>query len=178
MRLVFPILSALTVAFAVGAMTFRNLVHCALCLAGAFGGIALLYLQLNAEFIGFAQILVYVGAVTILIVFAMLLTRNISGVHELRALGNWISGIGVALLTTGALVFAAVNSSIAQNAPPATAALPARALGERLMSQYVLPLEVLGLLLTAAMLGAVVIALKEPGESPGPTENRAEPTKP
>src|SRR5437588_10296394 len=72
----FIILALLTIASAVSAMTLRNVVHCALALTMAFAGLAALYLQLDAQFVGFAQILVYVGAVAILIVFAVLLTRG------------------------------------------------------------------------------------------------------
>src|SRR5216110_977453 len=72
----FIILGLLTLAGAVAAMSLRNLVHCALALTVAFAGLAALYLQLDAQFVGFAQILVYIGAVAILIVFALLLTRG------------------------------------------------------------------------------------------------------
>src|SRR5438093_4578831 len=65
-----------TIAGAIAAMSLRNPVHCALCLVIAFAGLAAAYLQLGAEFVGFAQILVYIGAVAILIVFAILLTRS------------------------------------------------------------------------------------------------------
>ena len=75
-EIAFYLIAALTVAFAVAAMTLRRLVHCALCAAAAFAGLAVIYLQLDAEFVGFAQLLVYVGAIAILIVFAVLLTRG------------------------------------------------------------------------------------------------------
>src|SRR5207237_4215336 len=70
------ILGLLTLAGAIAAMSLRNLVHCALALTITFAGLAALYLQLSAQFVGFAQILVYIGAVAILIVFAILLTRG------------------------------------------------------------------------------------------------------
>ena len=71
------IITALVTLFAaVAAMSLRNLVHCALMLAVSFSGVAALYLQLNAEFVAFTEILVYVGAVAILIVMAILLTRS------------------------------------------------------------------------------------------------------
>ncbi len=76
MTLLFAILAGLTVGAAVAAMTLRNLVHSALSLTVSLVGLALLYLNLGAEFVGFVQILVYVGAVAILIVFAVLLTRS------------------------------------------------------------------------------------------------------
>src|SRR5260370_8037904 len=74
MTVPFTIIAIITIGSAIAAMTLRNLVHCALALVGAFAGLAALYLQLDAQFVGFAQILVYVGAVAILIVFAILLT--------------------------------------------------------------------------------------------------------
>ena len=76
MTLTFDIIAGITVAAAVAAMGLRNLVHCALALTVALVGLALAYLQLDAQFVGLAQILVYVGAVAILIVFAILLTRG------------------------------------------------------------------------------------------------------
>src|SRR5262245_63798248 len=72
----FALLALITLAGAVAAMSLRNLVHCALSLVVTLAGLAALFLQLNAEFVGWAQILVYVGAVAILIVFAILLTRS------------------------------------------------------------------------------------------------------
>ena len=68
----------LTLASAVAAMSLRNLVHCALMLTVTFAGLAAFYLQLGAQFVGFAQILIYIGAVAILIVFAILLTAAAS----------------------------------------------------------------------------------------------------
>src|ERR1700746_3801883 len=76
MTIVFWILAALTVAGGLAAVTLRNTVHCALAVTVAFAGLALLFLQLDAQFAGFVQILVYVGAVAILVVFAILLTRS------------------------------------------------------------------------------------------------------
>ncbi len=75
-EIVFLLCAAVTLAGAVAAMMLRNLVHCALCAAGAFAGLAAIYLQLNAEFVGFAQLLIYVGAIAIFIVFTVLLTRG------------------------------------------------------------------------------------------------------
>src|ERR1700721_1852857 len=74
MSVVFYILAALSVAGALSAVLLKNTVHCALALTAAFAGLALLFLKLDAQFAGFAQILIYIGAVAILIVFAILLT--------------------------------------------------------------------------------------------------------
>src|SRR4051812_5103745 len=92
----FAIIGAFTLVSAVGAMALRNLVHCGLSLALAFAGLAAMYLHLNAEFAGFAQILVYVGAVAILIVFTILLTRNAEA-HMPRGSRGWASGVAVAV---------------------------------------------------------------------------------
>ncbi|MBI4660827.1 MAG: NADH-quinone oxidoreductase subunit J [Verrucomicrobia bacterium] len=158
---VFAFLALLTTAGAVAAVSLRNLVHCALCLVVAFAGLAALYLQLNAQFIGFAQILVYVGAVAILIVFAILLTRGSEPGNQPILSSSWQAGLGVAVLVLGALGVA-VASSFVRYYPVSPAPQPTvRELGEQLMTNYVLPLEVIGLLLTAAMIGAVIIAMHE-----------------
>src|ERR1044072_2176148 len=84
----FFVLAAVTLAGAICAMSLRNLVHCGLCLALTFAGLAAIYLQLTAEFVGLAQLLVYVGAVAILIVFTILLTRN-AEVHISPVSRSW-----------------------------------------------------------------------------------------
>ena len=76
MTIVFYLIAVITVAGALAAMLLRNTVHCALALTVAFAGLAVQFLELDAQFAGFAQILVYIGAVAILVVFAILLTRG------------------------------------------------------------------------------------------------------
>src|ERR1700742_5191328 len=98
MNLVFAIIAAVTIAAAVAAMSLRNLVHCALALAVAFAGIAAVYLQLGAQFVGFTQLLVYVGAVAILVVFAILLTRGSEPPQEPVLSSGWLAGIAVAVI--------------------------------------------------------------------------------
>jgi len=78
MDAIFLAISAVTLGSAVLAVSLRNLVHCALALALSFAGLAALYLKLNAQFVGLAQVLIYIGAVAILIVFAILLTRGLN----------------------------------------------------------------------------------------------------
>lgn len=159
MSVPFLILAAITIAGAIAAMTLHKLVHCALALAVCLVGLAGLYLDLGAEFVGLAQVLVYVGAVVILIVFAILLTRS----DELPSRGapRILSGIAVSACVFGVLAWAVVTSG-AKQSPSAT--LPHEAIqqiGIAMMQRYVLPLEIVGLLLTAALIGAVVIAMEE-----------------
>lgn len=163
MTLPFAIIAGLTVGSAVAAMSLRNLVHCALSLVVTFAGLAALFLQLNAQFVGFAQVLVYVGAVAILIVFAILLTRSAEpGPPAPMTTGaGW--GIGIAVVAFLAMAGAVTSSVVMQRTAPLPAAVTVRAIGEKLMTDYVLPLEVIGLLLTAAMIGAVIIAMQERG---------------
>jgi NADH-quinone oxidoreductase subunit J len=159
----FAITAGLTLASAVAAMSLRNLVHCALCLVLTFAGLAALYLRLEAQFVGFAQILVYVGAVAVLIVFAILLTRNSDSTPQSILSRSWVVGVLVAVLVFGALAVSILSSGVAQRKIPQQPETSVRKIGEELMTNYVLPLEVIALLLTAAMIGAVIIALPEKG---------------
>jgi len=157
----FLIFAALTVAGAIAAMSLRNLVHCALSLVVTFAGLAALFLQLNAQFVGFVQVLVYIGAVAILIVFAILLTRGSDPAAPVPMTTSvWLSlGLTAAVFLT--LAAAVLSSVVSRRSDLPKAATSVRALGDRLMQEYVLPLEVMGLLLTAALLGAVVIAMQD-----------------
>ncbi|HXG48212.1 MAG TPA: NADH-quinone oxidoreductase subunit J [Methylomirabilota bacterium] len=162
MTLSFAILALLVVVASAAAMSLRNLIHCALALVVLFIGLAALYMQLHAQFIGLAQILVYVGAVAVLIVFAILLTRGDDPTRAAPPAALPVWGVVIALAVFGVIAGAVRSSSITSRPPPAS---PPRAavkqIGDRLMTDYVLPLEVIGLLLTAAMIGAVIIALRE-----------------
>ncbi len=166
MSLAFYLMAALTVAGAVAAVTLRNTVHCALALSVAFAGIALMFLSLDAQFAGFAQILVYIGAVAILIVFAILLTRG----SDTPAAGvfsrTWFAGLAIA-----AAVFAVLGWAVIATAPKLAHDSPAPSvnveqIGTALMGRYVLPLEIVALLLTAALIGAVIVAMHEKAGAP------------
>src|ERR1043166_7393036 len=119
MTLPFAILATLIIAAAVAAMSLRNLVHCALAVAAAFAGLAAAYLQLNAQFVGFAQILVYIGAVAILIVFAILLTRGSESAPKSVVSSGWFSGAVVTAATLGILIYAIGKSRMSgPDGPP------------------------------------------------------------
>jgi len=168
MSLAFLLLAVVVLGAAAGAMMLRNLVHCALCGALSFLGLAGTFLLLGAEFIAFAQVLVYVGAVAVLIVMVILVTRPSANRTDRRWSAATIIGTTTALLTTVALVGIVLASpALRRPLPPATAA-SVRDLGNRLMTQYVVPLEATGLLLTAALIGAVLIALRDSAPRPRP----------
>jgi NADH-quinone oxidoreductase subunit J len=161
----FIIAAVIALAGAVAAMTMRNLVHCALSLAVTFGGLAVVYLALDAQFIGFAQLLVYVGAVAILIVFAILLTSNSERDDSPWAKG-WIWGMAAALVLFGFLGWCILSDPVLTAAPTDTPSpgLTVRRIGDQLMGRFLLPLEIIGLLLTAGLIGAVVLALRDKEE--------------
>jgi NADH:ubiquinone oxidoreductase subunit 6 (subunit J) len=166
MGVTFTIIAVIIVAGSVAAMSLRNLVHCALALTAAFAGLAAIYLQLDAQFVGLAQILVYIGAVSILVVFAILLTRGGQAPEQRIFIASWHTGVGIALLMLGVLVWAVIKSGVTRRELPAQPQVTVRQIGDALMTKFVLPLEVIGLLLTAALIGAVIIAMhdKEDGK--------------
>jgi len=160
----FYVIAAVALAGGLAAVMLKNTVHCALSLTVAFAGIALLFLRLDAQFVGFAQILVYVGAVAILVVFAILLTRSSETPKDGVFSSTWLAGLAIA-----AAVFAVLGWAVLQSAPtlPSESAAPTvtvEQIGQALMGRYVLPLEIVALLLTAALIGAVIVALHDKEE--------------
>ena len=162
MNLVFAIIALITLASAIAAMCLRNLVHCVLCLTVTFTGIAMTYLHLSAQFVGFSQIMVYVGAVSVLVIFALLMTR---GGNELNLREwnpkHWSIGLGTGLLTFGILLAGMFKSSLLQTASLESKTESVKSIGESLLNEYVLPLEALALLLTVALIGAALLAMPE-----------------
>src|ERR1700761_4113179 len=159
----FLILAVITLAATWAAMMLRGLVHCALALAVAFAGIGLLYLNLGAQFLGLAQLLVYVGAIAVLIVFVILLTRG--GENDRDAyLSQWpVAGATLALGMFAVIAWAILHSRALPTSAGTSMQPDIRALGNTLMADYVLPLEVIGFMLTAALIGAVIVAMKDQG---------------
>jgi NADH-quinone oxidoreductase subunit J len=154
----FILISMFTLAGALAAACLRKLIHAALCLVLAFLGLAAFYFLLGAEFVGLVQVFVYVGAVAVLIVFTILLTRR---EDEDTAGFNW-GGVVVALLVFGGLVWAILKQGPQFAMPSDTIhALTVKRIGEALMTQYVWPLQCVGLLLTAALIGALVLVMEE-----------------
>src|SRR5262245_59988861 len=128
----FYIIALFTLASAFCAMSLPNLVHCALCLALSFLGVAGRFLHINAGFVAFAQILVYVGAVAILIVFAILLTRN-AETDETKARSNLLLSVPVTVIIGLLLLKVAFSARVAMSGQVATAP-PVRELGRALMT--------------------------------------------
>jgi NADH:ubiquinone oxidoreductase subunit 6 (subunit J) len=160
-RAAFIVSSVFLLVSAFASMFLRNLIHCALCLAIAFASLAALYLQLGAQFVGLVQILVYIGAVAILIVFAILLTRSGEKAQRTVFSSAWWVGAVVALAVFGGLAASILASHALKRPSLPVPEATAKRIGEELMTNFVLPLEVIGLLLTAALIGAILIAMQE-----------------
>jgi len=155
----FIVIAILTLAAALAAATLQKLMHAALSFAVTFVGIAAFFFLLGAEFVGLVQVFVYIGAVAVLIVFTILLTRR--DVEKDRGF-NW-SGVVVAIAVFDGLIWAIFKTQSVSVAAPAISALTVKHIGEVLMTSYVWPLQCIGLLLTAALIGALILVLEEKG---------------
>ena len=161
MSFVFYLIAALTVAGGLTAVLLKNTVHCALALTVAFAGQAMLFLDLDAQFAGFVQILVYVGAVAILVVFAILLTKGSETPKDGVFSRTWLAGLAIAAAVFAVLGWAVLNSAWALPHETAVPEVTVKQIGDALVGRYVLPLEIVAVLLTAAMIGAVIVAMHE-----------------
>ena len=153
----FFVIAILTLAGALAAASLPKLIHAALCLVVAFVGIAAFFFLLGAEFVGLVQVFVYVGAVAVLIVFTILLTRR---ADEKTSGFNW-GGVVIALAVFAGLIWAILQTPSLAIFPSSMEALTVKRIGEVLMTDYVWPLQCVGLLLTAALIGALVLVMEE-----------------
>ncbi len=160
MSIPFLIIASVILASAWAAVTLRNLVHCGLCAALSFLATGVLYLYLNAEFLGLVQLMVYVGAVAVLILFTVLLTRPATEAAEpipTQRVSFW-QGALIALATAGAIAACmAVYSTPKVPQPPD---LSVQDIGRLFTAsqQNVLALMIVALLMTAALIGALLLA--------------------
>jgi NADH-quinone oxidoreductase subunit J len=158
-RVIFVLLSLLAVGSALLVVTTRNMVHAALWLVVTLGAIAGCYLVLAAEFVAWVQVLIYVGAVVVLLLFALMLTRAPTGPQQdlnvRRSLPAALVGLLVAVLlgTTVVAGFRDVRLDL-----DAAVVGSAETTGATLFRSWVLPFEVLSVLLLAALVGAIVLS--------------------
>ena len=157
---VFALIAIFILTFALAAATNPRLMHAALSFAVMFIGIAAFFFLLGAEFVGLVQVFIYVGAVAVLIVFTILLTRRDA---EERHGFRW-GGIVVAIAVFAVLAWAILKTSSISIVPPPATSLTVKQIGDALMSQYVWPLLCVGVLLTAALIGALVLVMEDKPE--------------
>ncbi|MCF3173593.1 NADH-quinone oxidoreductase subunit J [Streptomyces sioyaensis] len=142
-------------------VTTRQLVHAALWLVVALGGVAVEYLLLTAEFIAWVQVLIYVGSVVVLLLFGLMLTKAPIGRSPDADSGNRWAALVVALASAAALVWVVVDAFRATWINLDGAAQGStEASGRSLFQYWVLPFEALSVLLLAALVGAIVLSRK------------------
>lgn len=157
---VFGLFALATAIAAVLAVTSRHVVHAALWLVAALGALAGVYLALGAEVVALVQLLVYVGAVVVLVLFALMLTRAPIGVRRDLDAGPGrrvvaaLAGLGVAGLVGGTLVVAVGDSSVT---PDLARGAPV-AIGRAVFGGWLLPFELLSVLLLAALVAALAVS--------------------
>lgn len=161
-QLIFIILAAITLGSAFMVVTTRNLVHSALWLVLALFGVAGFFVFLNASFLAVAQVVIYIGAIAILLIFAIMLTRRVAQDTSPPITGNWFWALVTAVLLFGGLVWMVSLWPGFQSTAPALSRNvdPLRQLGQALVSPnaYAIPFEVASVLLLAALIGSIIVA--------------------
>jgi NADH-quinone oxidoreductase subunit J len=157
---VFYLVAIITVGSAFMVAFSRNIIYSAFSLLGTFGGVAGLYVFLGADFVAAVQLLIYVGGILVLILFAVMLTHRITDVE----VTNRAAGRIPALIITGVLIYLLIDT--VRETPWAKAKeiiyQPTTAkIGDLFLESYLLPFELASLVLLAAMIGAVVLSRKE-----------------
>ncbi|MDT6985006.1 NADH-quinone oxidoreductase subunit J [Streptomyces lusitanus] len=169
-EITFLLVGLVTLGAAVVTVTTRQLVHAALWLVVALGGLAVEYLLLTAEFIAWVQVLIYVGSVVVLLLFGLMLTRAPIGRSPDADSGNRPVALAVAVAAAAALVWVVTDAfrttwiDLDGGAPSGTTEVT----GASLFQHWVLPFEALSVLLLAALVGAIVLSRKaNAGSEPG-----------
>jgi NADH-quinone oxidoreductase subunit J len=161
LQIVFLLTSALTLLAAILAVMVRNLFHAALWLIVTFFGVAIIFALLEANFLAAAQVALYIGAISILIIFAVMLTQNIMRSTQPQGNEQWALSLGVALVVFICLAYTLLQVPQFQVYPQA--AVPADSLprlGQAMVdpAQFALVFEVASVLLLAAMVGSIMVA--------------------
>lgn len=160
-EIVFVLVGVATLGAALATVTTRQLVHAALWLVVALGGLAVEYLLLTAEFIAWVQVLIYVGSVVVLLLFGLMLTKAPIGRSPDADSGNRWAALAVAAAAAGTLVWVVVDAfrtTWIDLGGPANGSTEVT--GVFLFRHWVLPFEALSVLLLAALVGAVVLSRK------------------
>ena len=161
----FWVFAVIAVTPAVAILASRQIVHMAFWLLVSLSGFAGLYLQIGAGFLGFAQVVVYIGGILILFLFGVMLTQQRDyPVREKWGLALAVPGCVAGLLVLGGLLFIAVATPWKEHAPE-TLAYTAEQIGMDLLSKYILPFEAVSILLVVAMVGATYIARSQDSSS-------------
>ncbi|AWS40178.1 MULTISPECIES: NADH-quinone oxidoreductase subunit J [Streptosporangium] len=157
-EIIFLLLGVVAVGSALLVVTTKQVVHAALWLVVCFGALAGCYLILTAEFVAWVQVLIYVGAIVVLLLFGIMLTRApIGRTADLDSRNRPAAAI-VAIATAAVLVTVVIDGFRAAYAPLEAGGGSAKELGSSIFRNWVLPFEVLSILLLAALIGAIVLS--------------------
>ena len=159
---IFYLIAALAVAGGLGVVLMRSTVYAALMLILALLAVAGVYILLASEFLALVQVLIYGGAVTVLLLFALMLTRT-GDLPETMVGAQWPGAAFVSSLLLGLLIAALATTNWPGDVGE-TAVVPFRTLGDALFRQWAVPFEVASLVLLVALVGAIVLARQEEGE--------------
>jgi len=164
----FYVIATLVVGAAIAVVTLRNIVHAALGLIACFFMVGALYLAVGADFLAAAQVLIYAGAIPVLIIFAIMLTRGSMTREGNRLVGQWPVALLVAIGMGGTiLAVVAVSRDTWRSGIYPQDLLDSGTtgkIGRLLLTGYALPFEVASVLLLAALIGAIVLARRDEGE--------------
>ena len=164
---IFYVLAAMTVGSAILVATLPNIIYSAVALLFTLGGVAGLYVLLGADFLAATQVLVYVGGILVLIMFAVFLSNRISTVKLSNPVHFRLPAAATCLALFGVLAYAAVSPAFV--VMPQVVYRPTTAeIGELLMTRYLLPFEVASVLLLAALIGAALLSRPDRPDVPGP----------
>ncbi len=172
-EIVFTLLGVVAVGSAILVVTTRQLVHAALWLVVSFGALAGGYLVLTAEFVAWVQVLIYVGAIVVLLLFGIMLTRAPIGESADLDSGNRWAALAVAAGTAAVLVTVVVLGFRDERMPRRAGGGSAEELGAAVFRTWVLPFEVRSVLLLASLVGSIVLSRSDigppaPGAEPDP----------
>jgi len=164
--LIFYIIAFVTIMSALMVVSLRNIFHCALFLVLCLFSVAGLFILLDADFLAGVQVLIYVGGIAVLMIFAIMLTRKLTDMRVRQQNEQKVIGALVALcfllIVVGAMVTTmSVKGGFPLASKAASTISSTHTLGRLLMTNYVLPFELLSVLLLAALIGAIVLAKKD-----------------
>jgi NADH-quinone oxidoreductase subunit J len=157
---VFYLIAAVTVASAAIVAFSRNIIYSAFSLLGAFAGVAGIYVFLGADFVAAVQLLIYVGGILVLILFAVMLTHRITDVEITNRAAGRIPGL-VLIAVLLALLIQTTRETPWAKAKEIVYTPTSAKIGDMFLQDYLLPFELASLVLLAALIGAVVLARKE-----------------
>jgi NADH-quinone oxidoreductase subunit J len=160
-NVVFGVLATAMALASIRVVTTKNVVHAALYLVVVLAGVAALYILLAAEFIAVVQVIIYIGAIVLLILFGTMLTRApIGRVSDLDNDQRWL-GVVVALFLLGVMGSVLADAFGSAKLPKGAQIQRTADVGLAIFQTYVVPFEVVSVLLLAALVGAVVIARRD-----------------